>query len=407
MKPTKHKFTTLKQVMDNIPGYLVPKLATEHSVDKKSRSISPWSHVVSLVYAQLAHALSLNDVCDSLRNHSSALFTVRRATPPSRNGLSHANKVRNADMAEDLFWQVLEHYKTLCPKFGSSTKAFKVPRRFKRVINLVDSTTIKLVSGCMDWAKHRRRKAAAKCHMRLDAHSYLPRFALVKSAKSHDSQEAIELCAGIQAGEIVVFDKAYIDYSHLFTLNQRGVFWVSRAKDNMRYKSVKKRKVKKNTNILLDAEIKLTGLKALNDYSQRFRLIRAIVEINGKSTEMEFITNNMEWAAGSICELYKSRWGIESFFKQLKQTLQLSDFLGYSENAVRWQIWTALLTYVILRFIAFMNRWKGSFPRFFTVVRGVLWNRFHLENVLARCGTANRHTRMVNQPYQLYLPGIL
>lgn len=407
MKPTRHKFTTLKQVMEIIPSYLVPKLAREHNVTKRCRSFSPWSHVAALLFTQLAHALSLNDVCDCLRNHASAFFTIRRATPPSRNGLSHANKVSNADMAEDLFWKVLEHFKLLCPRFGTTTQSFKIPRRFKRVINLVDSTTIKLVSHCMDWAKHRRRKAAAKCHMRLDAHSYLPRFALVKSAKSHDSQEAVALCAGIQAGEIVVFDKAYIDFSHLFSLHNRGVFWVSRAKENMAYRVVKKRKCKKGSAILLDAEIKLTGIKSAVDYPLRLRMIRAMVEVNEELEEMEFITNNMEWAASSICDLYQARWGIESFFKQLKQTLQLADFLGYSENAVRWQIWTALLTYVILRFIAFLNGWKRSFARLFTVIRGVLWSRLHLGDVLQKCGTAYNRIRMCAQPYQLYIPGIL
>ncbi len=145
MKPTKHKFTTLKQVMETIPAHLVPKLSKQYGIDKRCRSFSPWSHVVSLLFAQIAHSLSLNDVVDSLRNHSSALFTMRRATAPSRNGLSHANKVRNADMAEVLFWRVLEHCKSTSPQFGLSTRAFKVPRRFKRVINLVDSTTIRLV----------------------------------------------------------------------------------------------------------------------------------------------------------------------------------------------------------------------------------------------------------------------
>lgn len=407
MKPTKHKFTTLKQVMDTIPAYLIPSLAKKHGIDKKSRTFSPLSHVVTMVYAQLSHALSLNDVCDSLRNHASAFYTMRRATSPSRNGLSHANKVRNADMAEDLFWDVLCRFKSFCPQFASRTNSFKIPRRFKRVINIVDSTTIRLVSNCMDWAKHRRRKAAAKCHMRLDAHSYLPRFALVKTAKSHDSKEAVELCAGIQAGEIVVFDKAYIDFDHLFSMNTRGVFWVSRAKDNMAYRVVKKRSLKKNSAILLDADIKLTGIQSSVNYPKRLRLIRAIVEVNNEDVEMEFITNNMEWAPSSICDLYKCRWGIESFFKQLKQTLQLADFLGYSENAVRWQIWTALLTYVMLRFIAYMNKWKGSFSRLFTVIRGVLWSRFDLVNVLQKCGTASNKNRTCAQPYQLYIPGIL
>jgi hypothetical protein len=104
-----------------------------------------------------------------------------------------------------------------------------VARRFRRAIHVVDSTTIQLVASCMDWAKHRCRKAAAKCHLRLDLHSFLPRFAIIDTARENDAKRSRELCAGIRAGEIVVFDKAYVDFAHLFDLLQRGVFWVTPA----------------------------------------------------------------------------------------------------------------------------------------------------------------------------------
>jgi len=403
--PTRNKFTILKQVVEKIPGYLVSKLAREYGVDLQSRSFSPWSHVVTMVYAQLAHALGLNDISDSLRYHSGALKTLRGATPPSKNGLSHANIVRNADMAEALFWGTLTDLQKEYPRFRLGDKYSGFPRRFKRIINVVDSTTIHLVANCMDWAKHRRRKAAAKCHMRLDLQTFLPRFAVVKSAGTHDASEARELCAGIRSGEIVVFDKAYVDFAHLNELQQRGVFWVTRKKENMAFRIIKQRKC--SGVIEKDSLIRLKVKKSQDLYSEPMRLIKAKIEIDGKPVEMEFITNNMEWSAGSICDLYKSRWGIEVFFKQLKQTLQLADFLGHNENAVRWQIWTALLTYVILRFISFIGRWEGSFSRLFTVIRGVLWSRFDLFAIMNECcGTASGPPRMIAQPEQLYLPGI-
>lgn len=217
-----HQFTTLKQICDLIPGNLVPKLAKKHGVDKRSRNFTPWSHAVSMIFAQTAHSLSLNDISDTLRNHSGVLTTIRRAVPPSRNGLSHANRNRNAGMAEALFWKTLDNLQSVAPGFGMGRKYCGFPRRFKRTINAVDSTTIRLVANCMDWAKHRRRKAAAKCHMRLDLQTFLPRFAIVKAADTHDSTEAWELCADVRAGEIVVFDKAYVDFGHLFSLTGTG-----------------------------------------------------------------------------------------------------------------------------------------------------------------------------------------
>jgi len=405
MEPTRHKFTILKQVMEHIPAYLVSTLSREHGVEERSRSFTPWSHVVSLVYTQLSHALGLNDVCDSLRNHAGALATVRGAAPPSRNGLSHANRERNADMAEALFWEVLADMQKVHPRFGMGRSYCGFPRRFKRIINVVDSTTICLVANCIDWARHRRRKAAAKCHMRLDLQTFLPRFALVKSADTHDATEAKELCVAIRSGEIVIFDKAYVDFNHLHELHCRGVFWVTRAKENMAYRIVKTLSPPQG-NILQDKLIRLNGISSQEDYPELLRLVTAIVEVDGKEIEMTFITNNMEWAATSISALYKSRWGIEVFFKQLKQTLQLADFLGHNENAVRWQVWTALLTYVILRFIAYMGRWKSSFSRLFTTLRGVLWSRFDMYAILRLCcGIASDPPRMHVQPEQLYIPG--
>ena len=402
--PTRHKFTILKQVMEKIPSYLVGKIARKYGCDKKSRSFSPWSHVVTMVYAHLAHSLGLNDISDTLRHHSGALATVRGATAPSRNGLSHANKVRNADMAEELFWETLSELQKVYPNFGMGRKYCGFPARFKRIINVIDSTTIKLVANCMDWAKHRRRKAAAKCHMRLDLQTFLPRFAMVKTAGTHDSTEARALCADIRAGEIVVFDKAYINFVHLNELTERGVFWVSRAKDNMAFKVVKRNNHKGD--VKKDVIIRLKGHKARNDYPETMRMITARVEVEGKMVVLTFLTNNMEWSATSICDLYKGRWGIEVFFKQIKQTLQLGDFLGYSENAVRWQVWTALLTYVLLRLISYIGKWKDSFARLFTAIRGVLWSRYDLLSLLAGCcGTAQDQPRMILSVEQLYLPG--
>lgn len=401
--PTKNKFTILKQVMDNIPPYLVSRLAKEYEVDKKSRAISPWSHVASMVYAQVSHSLSLNDICDSLSHHEAAFSTIRGAKPPSRNGLSHANRKRNGDMAEALFWEVLASMQKNHPKFGIGRDYCGFPRRFKRIINVVDSTTIQLVANCIDWAKHRRQKAAAKCHMRLDLQTFLPRFALVKSADSHDSAEAKALCAAMAAGEIVVFDKAYVDFVHLNALHQRDIVWVTRAKENMTYKTVKKNKC--SGKILKDSLIRLTGLQTKNKYPELIRLVTATVSVNGKDVQMTFMSNNMVWSATSLCDLYKARWGVEVFFKQIKQTLQLADFLGHNENAVRWQIWTALLTYVILRFIAYAGGWQRSFARLFTAIRGVLWSRFDMYSLLKFCGTAKAPPRMVALPEQLYIPG--
>ena len=283
------------------------------------------------------------------------------------------------------------------PDFGIGSQYSAFPKRFKRAIYAVDSTTIKLVANCLGWAKHRQRKAAAKCHMQLNLQNFLPNFALIKAANTHDSTEAKELCANIASGEIVVFDKAYVDYKHLYHLNKRGVFWVTRAKDNMAYTVIAELNPRKK-GILKDQKIRLKNDSKLKDYPEEMRLIEAEVEIDGKLKRLTFITNNFEWAGSSVADIYKARWGVEVFFKQIKQTLQISDFLGHNENAIRWQVWTALLTYVLLRFLEFQSSWKHSFSRIFTVVRGVLWSYFELFSVLKSCGTAKGPPKRKSSP---------
>jgi len=208
----------------------------------------------------------------------------------------------------------------------------------------------------------------------------------------------------LKAGEIVVFDKAYVGYDHLRTLTERGVFWVTRAKDNMSYEVMGQQGEPKGK-ILRDVLIRLRDYKTSRKHPGTLRMVEAIVEVDGKPRQMEFITNNMEWAPSSICDLYKSRWSIEVFFKEIKQTLQLVDFLGYSENAVRWQIWIALLVYILLRFVAWQGRWKHTFTRLFTLLRGVIWNCVDLFSIVQCCGTARGAPRMRAAPENCYLPG--
>lgn len=404
--PAPSKLNLLRQICNFIPDFLVPKLARETGVEEKVRSFSAWSHVVSLLYAQLTHSIGLNDVCDALGLHSGPLSSLRGATPPSRNNLSHSNKVRSAEMAEKLFWAVFEHLGDLSPRFLSGKAGKRFARRFKRTIHLVDSTTIQLIASCMDWAKHRRRKAAAKCHLRLDLQSFLPRFAIVDTARHNDAKRAREVCAGIKAGEIVIFDKAYVDFAHLADLCMRLVFWVTRAKDNLSYKVVRRYQKRAVGKILRDDLIRLKSPASQKEYPELMRRIVALVEVDGREVEMVFLSNNLEWSAESIVELYRCRWQIEVFFKQIKQTLQLADFLGTTANAVRWQIWTALLTYLLLRYVSFLSEWSHSFSRLFTLIRTCLWKKWDLMSLLKIYGTADGHFRYLARPEQAYLPGL-
>jgi len=404
IKPTRSKFNILRQICNIIPQRTVSKLARESGAEDKSRTFSPWSHVVSQAYAQLTHSISLNDVCDSLQLNSGPLASVRGATAPSRNGFSDANRQRPAEMAEQLFWAVLSHLGEQSPGFVAGRRrgaAF----RFKLPIHVVDTTVMELVANCMDWAKHRRRKAAAKTHMRLNLQSLLPNFVIIDTAGEHDNKRARELCAGVRSGEIVLFDKGYVDFGHLKDLDERGVFWVTRAKGNLAYELVKTMPQSKDEKILQDEVILLSNPN--KPAPELMRRMVALVQIEGEKREMVFLTNNLQWSPRSVADLYRCRWQIEVFFKQIKQTLQLADFLGHNANAVRWQVWIALLVYVLLRYLSFVSKWAHSFTRLFTIVRAVLWSKIDLLDLLGRYGTAKGSFRNLARPEQAYFPGFL
>ena len=389
---TAGKFSILRQLCNHIPVQLLPKLVREHDSEKHSRDFSHWSQVVALLSSKISHSFGLNDLCDQLEIHSGSLAAIRGATPARRNTLSHAGKVRPAAIAEGLFWGTLKHLQEQSPGFGRR----KFPGRLKklnRTIALMDSTVIELVANCMGWASHRRNKAAAKCHLRLDFESLLPGCAVIDTAREADAKRARDLTAGLKIGEIGIFDRGYIDLDHFAELSKRGVIWVTRWKEGMTADVFESRPVKGK--ILADEIVGLSD-------SQMARRVRALVVVDDEEREMVFLTNQLEWSAQLIVDLYGCRWEIEVFFKQMKQTLKLCDFIGNSANAIRWQVWMALLAHLLVRYQGWLHQWAHSFTRIFALLRGTLWEKRDLASLLERYGTAKGSYRNLAAPAQAY-----
>jgi len=314
-KPTKTVYTVLRQLVQWIPSGMIQRLADEHRLD--IRKWSAVSHVVALLYGQLAGCDSLNGIVDAARVHEGEWRNIRGAEPPKRNTFSNANRRRNADMAERLYWEV----------FG-------------------------------------------------------------QDAGHHDSTRAETLCAGLKAGDVCVADRAYTDFSFLDGLRVRGVYFVVRQKKNMRFKRVRRLPEGRDGSVIADELVEpvLARSKAL--YPAPLRRVTARVEVDGKTVEMAFLTNNLEWSARTVAELYRARWSVELFFKELKQTCLIRDFVGYNENAVRWQVWTGLLAHLLLRFMRHVAGWTLSFSRLAGVVRAAVWVKRELVAILKTYGTA-------------------
>lgn len=400
-RSAKSKHTVFRQLINLIPGHTIPVLAREHKLD--TRGFSATSHVAALIYGHASRALSLNEICDALSVHEAEFLRIRGATPPARNTFSNANRTRDPAVAEKLYWQMLSHLQTVSPGFTEYGKHTGFIFRLKREIFALDSTTLQLTLASIDWARHRRRKAAAKCHLRLNIGTFLPTFAVVEDAGHHDSVRAAVLCAGMVTGDVLLADRAYVDLAFLSDLDDRGIFFVLRPKTNMLFTTVKRLPCKGK--ILKDELVRPTGVTTAKAYSGLLRRVTALVVVDGVEREMTFITNNTEWSARTIAELYRARWAIESFFKELKQTLQLRDFVGTNEQAVKWQVWTGLLTHLLLRFLRHISDWKHSFSRCVGIVRTALWVKTDLAAFLACYGTAHAPHRPVLSAKEPFLPG--
>jgi len=257
-------------------------------------------------------------------------------------------------MAERLYWEVFDHLVSVCPGFGEYRKHKGFLARLKRGIFAIDSSTIKLSLNCIDWARHRRKKAAAKLHLRFDVGSRLPAFAVVEDAAHHDSVRAETLCADLKAGDVCVADRAYTDFRFLDGLRARGVFFVVRQKKNMRFRSVRKLPKSRDVSVIADEIVEPVLARSKGLYPFPLRRVTARVEVDGKTMEMVFLTDNLDWSVRTVAELYKARWSIELFFKELKQNCLIHDFVGYNENAVRWQVWTGLLVHLLLLPVLFL-----------------------------------------------------
>ena len=347
--------------------------------------------IYALMLGQLSGAFSLNEICDTMAVHFKKLFRVRGLLPARRNTFSNANRTRDPAVAEKLFWEMYGRLASLAPKFVHPKHKGRLARFRLRRIVAVDSTVLQRTHKAIDWAKHRRRQAAAKLHMVCDVASRLPVFACLTPAKVADCRRMLLLCAHLVAGDIAIFDRAYNDFASLAELDRRDVFYVVREKKRMLYgvvRRVPKRKLPRN--VLSDETIRLRGGRPSKAYPQTLRRIRARVEVDGKMEKMVFLTNNFEWSAATVAELYRARWQVELLFKELKQTLQLKDFYGENANAVAWQVWTAMLVHLLLRYLAWCSAWPTSHTRFSGVVRAALWERTDLMELLKTHGTAPR-----------------
>jgi len=331
------KFSSIfSQVLQLFPRMEFQKLVKETKAERHARGFTCWGQFVAMLFCQLGRAHSLREITNGLRSCEGKLKHLG-ITAPNRSTLSYANEHRPWELYQKVFFSLLER----CRHQVTGRKKFK----FKNKLVSLDSTTIDLCLSMYDWAKFRRTKGAVKLHLVLDHDGYLPSFAVITDGLCHDVKVAYTL--KFDPGTVVVDDRGYNDY-HLFAKwTEEEVSFVTRQKGNATYTVIESREGYVHP-VLKDEIILLTGPGAAEKCP--FPIRRVEFYNAEKEQVLVFLTNNMSLDAQTVADVYKDRWQIELFFKALKQNLKIKTFVGTTANAVKIQIWTALVAMLILRY---------------------------------------------------------
>lgn len=355
-----HVASLFNQLLQHFPRTEFAALVKKHGAEHAAKGFTCWTQFVSMLFCQLGRADSLREICNGLACCLGRLVHLGIAKAPRRSTLSYANQHRPAALFEELFWTASARFREQQALGGKKHKF-----RFKNKLLSLDSTTISLCLTLFPWAKFRRAKGGVKAHVLLDHDDYLPAYVLLTEAKRSDVKLADSFA--LNPGSIVAMDRGYIDYALFGRWTMAGVYFVTRLKDNAAYEVVEECEVPVNRGILADQIMRLTGAQAQTDCPCMLR--RVAVWDADNEREIVLLTNLLEFGATTVAAIYKERWQIELFFKALKQNLTVKTFVGTSENALRIQIWTALIALLLLKWLHHLSKANWSLSNLASLLR--------------------------------------
>ncbi|WP_434978055.1 IS4 family transposase [Daejeonia sp. YH14] len=336
------------QIINLIPRHLLNSEIHKHQSDKGCHKYKTYDQLAALMFGQLNKCYTLSDVSCGLSISSTFLSDIGLSQSPAKSTMSDGNKKRNYQVFESLYYRLLSYYKhTLKSKYQSQI----IDEIKNHNIKLIDSSTISLCLSLFNWAKFRTAKGGLKIHTVWDDQLGLPDMVNISEAKVHDRYGLLNNV--FDKGTIIVEDRGYFDFSLMMKRIKAENVFVTRIKENTVYRTLEEKELPddKEQDILKDEIIELYSKKAEETGidKQKLRLVHVYKEDENKV--IEIITNHLDWEARTIADLYKKRWDIELFFKAMKQNLQIKTFLGTSENAVKSQIYVALICYLLLELI--------------------------------------------------------
>jgi hypothetical protein len=358
------------QIISKIDRLGFNKLVREKQTDKHQKGFNSWTHLVSMLFCQFAKSQSVRDISNGLRSATGNLNHLGIIRAPSKSIVSYQNKHRDWTLFRDMYYHLQSQLTHLA---GFKQTKFRI----KSKILLLDATIISLSLSLFDWAKYKTSKGAIKLHTLLDYDGNLPTYVHITEGKTADNKGASDI--PLLPGSVIVADRFYSDFSLLNVWDSNKVFFVVRHKYNLQYEVIKTNPLPqdRHDNILTDEIIELTGNQTTKKYPKRLRKVTVWDEENGQTIEL--ITNQTSWTAHTIAELYKSRWQVEIFFRDIKNLLHIKSFIGTSQNAVMIQIWTALITILMLKFLQAMAKYDWRLANLVAFIRLNLFVKIHLQ----------------------------
>lgn len=329
------------QLTEFLPKRIFDGMATKYNANKYVRHFTCWNQLLCMVFGQLTGRDSLRDLMISIEPHKTKYYHLGFGKGTSRSNFANSNEKRDCRVFENFAYYLID----LAKQSSITDQDFKL--NIDGNVYAFDSTTIDLCLSVFWWAEFRKTKGGIKLHTLYDIKTSIPSFIHVSSASVHDVN-VMDLLH-YESGGYYIFDRAYIDYKRLFKIHKNSAFFVARAKDNIQFRRMYSNKVCKKNGVLLDQIGKLKGFYVSKKYPEKLRYIKFFDEET--NNELEFLSNNFDLTSEEIAQLYKYRWKVELFFKWIKQHLKIKSFWGTSLNAVKIQIYSAIIAYCLVAMV--------------------------------------------------------
>ena len=326
------------QLTSFLPQRIFDRFVSKYDGDKYVKHFSCWNQLLCMVFGQLTNRNSLRDLTVIINAHSSKSYHLGFGKSVSKSNLSKANNKRNSKIFEEFAYYLID---------VAQKKLRNDDFEIKGKVYAFDSSTIDLCLSVFWWAKFRKTKGGIKLHTLYDITTKIPVFIHITEATIHDVN-AMDVIP-YEVGAYYIFDRGYVDFKRLFEITKLSSFFVIRAKSNLKFRRIYSNKVNKENDVKVDQIGKLTGFYISKDYPDKIRRIK-YYDSESKRTFI-YLTNNMDITAEQVALLYKNRWQVELFFKWIKQHLKVKSFWGTTENAVRIQIYSAIITYCLVAIV--------------------------------------------------------